>query len=313
MTGLSTHKLSYLFHTLFRLYVIGVLTATLWILLVVPTLIISLMSSIDKVRSGNTSFAPGCNYSVALLWLVILVHLVVVVFVVFWFSKGCYKPCKKKRISRAAVSSLCIIVLLYVLTVVGFSVSVLVFVNESSVNEGNGTGSAMDVGSGSDGDGGMVSGSGSGYTVISASGDGGDGVTSASGVTSAGVTGDGGDGVTSGIGGGVTGASGEGSGGCGGIGNGSVGNGDLVFGNLTICNNETTLEDKKENICIEISSESFVLAMVFPILLIILLAAVSCSVGCECSHRGFCYRRTIYDPTVTVFENETSLQRDYRE
>ena len=304
---------------------IGVLTATLWILLVVPTSIISLMSSIDKVRSGNTSFAPGCNYSVALLWLVILVHLVVVAFVVFWFSKGCYKPCKKKRMNRAAVSSLCIIILLYVLTVVGFSVSVLVFVNESSVagttNEGNGS-SGMDVGSSSDGDGGMVSGSGSGYTVISASGDGGDGVTSASGdgvtsasgVTSAGVTGDGGDGVTSGIGGGVTGASGKGSGGCGGIGNGSIGysgNGDLAFGNLTICNNETTLEDKKENICVEISSESFVLAMVFPILLIILLAAVSCSVGCECSHRGFCYRRTIYDPTVTVFENETSLQRDY--
>ena len=343
---------------------IGVLTATLWVFLVVPTLIISLMNSINKVSGGKASFAPGCDYSVALLWLVILVHLVVVAFMVFWFSKGCCKPCKRKRMSRAAVSSLCVIMLLYAATVAGFSASVLVFTNESSADDVRNA-TDMGVGSGADGggSGGMVSGNGSGYSVINASGDGatsnssdgvtsassdgvasasGDSVTSASGdsVTSANgdvvtsASGDGltsagnngvtsgsgdyvasgiGDDATSGIGDGVTSASEESkgdNGGCGAIEDGSAGfseNGELVHENLTKCTNETTLDQKKAGVCVAVSSEAFVLAVVFPSLLIVLLAAVLCSIVCECSHRGFCYQRTLYDPTVTVFENETSL------
>lgn len=167
--------------------------------------------------------------------------------------------------NRAAVSSLCVITLLYAMSVIGFSVSVLALVNESKsdsdIQRNNTNGTSVDLESGS-GDIGSASGSGE-------------------------------------------------------VGLGEIddvsGSGDLQPGNLINRSvNETsnkTLDNERatQTACVEISSESFILAVVFLSLLFIFLAAVLFSLGYECSHNGFCYQRSIYDPTVTVFENETSF------
>lgn len=230
-------------------------------------MVISLLSSIHQVSRGNASFAPSCDsYSVGLLWLVLLAHLVVIPFMVFWVSKGCSKSCRGKKINRATSSSLCLLLLLYAVIIMGFSVSVLAYVNETSSESDSKVGNSTLEMSGS---GGNMSG---------------DGVMG-------GVSGEKGAGV---------GESGE----CGEEGSGS-GSGAR---NTTACNNSSTnVTPSKEKHCVEVTSEKFILSVVFLGLLLILVMAVSCLLGYECSHNGFCYTRSFYDPTVTVFENETSF------
>ena len=245
------------------------------------------------MRNESASFAPSCDYSVALLWLVILVHIIVAVCSMVWFGRCC-KPCKKKRMSRAALSILCVIALLYAMVVIGFAVSVFPFVNQSSDSDSQSdTGDTM---------GPQSSGSGSG-SGVSASGSG-DNVASAEGVSGEGGSGEGGSGE-----------GGCGEGGSGEIGSGGSGSGDIGLENGSICDksmNETnnrTLDNEiaEETICIEISSEPFILALVFLGLLCVFVVAMLCIVSYECSRNGFCYRKTQYDPTVTVIENESSV------
>lgn len=72
------------------------------------------------------------------------------------------------------------------------------------------------------------------------------------------------------------------------------------------CSNKPS-DNTEQAACFEIQSQPFILSMAFLGLLLVFVAAVLCSLGYEYSHSGFCYQKTTYDPTVTVFEKETSF------
>ena len=111
-----------------------------------------------------------------------------------------------------------------------------------------------------------------------------------------------GSGEPSGMGGGGRGSGGE----C--EGEMASGSGDMGSGNMTTCNNQSSeVQPKREEDCVEFLSESFILAVVFFGLLVIFVSAILCLLSYECSYNGFCYKREFYDPTVIVFENETSF------
>ena len=236
----------------------GFLMGLLWILFVVAVAVVSIMSGVHKLRQGGASIAPNCgDYSIALLLVVVLAHLVVATFLLFWLCKGACKCCRGRGMNRATVSSLFLLIVIYVFIVAGFSASVLVFVNDSRsvAVAGNST---SDIGM-------SVSGSGSGMVDVSGGGGGGEDCEGDM-------------------------ASGSGS------------------GNMSACDNRSTeVQPRREEHCIELMSEQFLLAVVFVGLLVIFIFAISCLLRYECSHNGFCYKREFYDPTVTVFDNETSF------
>ena len=76
--------------------------------------------------------------------------------------------------------------------------------------------------------------------------------------------------------------------------------GEMRFENVTTRNNGSV---KVEKACVE-SSKAFILAVAFLGLLVVFIVGVSCLLGYECNHNGFCYQKSFYDPTVTVIENE---------
>lgn len=212
-------------------------------ILVLSTSIITLITSIDTVKDGSLSFAPNCSNSAFLLWIVVLASLVVMVYLVFWLSRGCCKVFKKRSMNRAAVSSLCVITLIYAVLVIGLSTSIIVNVSQSDSNDDT---SSSDMGS----------------TWYS------------------------------------------------GCGNGSGGSGIGVSGSGNCSMIETTNKisrNTKKEACFEIQSQPFILFMAFLVLLLVFVTAVLCSLGYEFSHNGFCYKKATYDPTVTVFEKETSF------
>ena len=256
-----------------RLCLTGPLAASLWFLLAIPTITIVVLNSVQKVNELNGSFVANCDYSVELLLLVLAVHIVVGVFLIFWFSRCC-KRCNKKTVKRASAAMLCIVVLLYTVAVAGFAASIIPYVNDVRQNSSpaiNGSRNNIN-GSGDGVMGGSGSGSGSGTIEYSGSGGGG---------------------------GGSGGGSGSGSGM-----NGSIESGSGL--NDSFPSNHTTNEIS-EHICIEFSSEAFLFVVVFFALLCVFIVAVSCVFCYECSHYGFCYQRVHYDPTVIVIENETAF------
>lgn len=267
-----------------------------------------LIDSVNKLRNRDASLIPTCDYSIALLWLVVLAQIAAAVCLVFWFSRCC-KCSKKKRVGRAMVAVLSVVVTLYAVVVFGFALSVFPFVNdlrdaESQSDAGimkptnnTGSGDGSGITSGSSGDGG---------------GDSGDGGSDGSG--DHGDSGDGGGGSESGGGG----LSGSGVGGD--VSGGTISDG----GNMTrISNfksesglsnvtnspmNESTVPDTQEReVCIEALSEPFIISLTFLLLLFIFFAAMSCMFSYECCHNGICHQSAHYDPTVLVFENETSF------
>jgi hypothetical protein len=247
--------------------VVGLLAGLLWILFVGAVVVVSVLSGVQKLHRGDASIAPSCGeYSIALLLAIIVVHLVMATFFLFWICKGTHKSCRGRRMNRATLSSLFLLIFIYVFVVAGFSASVLVFVNDSrSVAVGSSNSSLVDMG---------VSGNGSGSGMV-----------------------------------GAVDRSGGGEGGgedCeGDMGSGS---GDFGSGNTTVCGNRSAeVQPRREEKCVELMSEQFLLAVVFLGLLLIFIFAISCLLHYECSHNGFCYQREFYDPTVTVFENETSF------
>ena len=313
MKDLCMHSRIYIKHlteqyliicTFLRLFLAGFVTAILWLLLVIPASIIVLIDSANKVRSRNASLIPTCDYSIALLWLVVLVQTAAAVCLVFWFSRCC-KCTRKKRVGRAAITVLCVVVILYTVVVFGFGLSVFPFVNdlrdvESQSDAGmkptNGTGSG-------DGNGTTSGGSGGGDSGDGGSGESGD----------RGDSGDGGGGSESGEGGGGSGVGGVGSGDASSEGRNMTNINNLESGSglSNVTNgpmNESTVPDTQEReVCIEFSSKPFILSLTFLLLLFIFIAAASCMFAYECSHNGVCHRSAHYDPTVLVFENETSF------
>lgn len=217
-------------------------------ILVLSTSIIALITSIDTVKDGNISFAPDCSNSAFVLWVIVLASLVVMIYLVFWLSRGFCKVFKKRSMNRAAVSSLCVITLIYAVVIIGFSTSILVNVAQSDSNNDT---SSSDMGS-------------TWYSGCD--------ITNASGI-------------------------------------GSDGGGTGESGSLN-CSIETankTSGNTKQAACFEIQSQPFILSVAFLVLLLVFVTAVLCSLGYEFSHNGFCYKKATYDPTVTVFEKETSF------
>lgn len=214
-------------------------------ILVLSTSIIALITSIDTVKDGNISFAPNCSNSAFVLWVVVLASLVVMIYLVFWLSRGCCKVFKKRSMNRAAVSSLCVITLIYAVVVIGFSTSILVNVSQSDSNNDT---SSSDMGSTWY----------SGCDIANASG----------------------------------------------IGGGTGESGSL---NCSIETANKTSGNTKQADCFEIQSQPFILSVAFLVLLLVFVTAVLCSLGYEFSHNGFCYKKATYDPTVTVFQKETSF------
>ena len=237
----------------------GFLAGSLWLLFVPPVVVLSVMSGLRRLSSGDASFAPSCgDYSIALLLVVLVAHVVMAVFLLLWFCRGSCKGCRGKRMNRATLSSLCLLTLIYAIIVVGFSVSVLAFVNQSRDVTVNETSNSSMVMSG----GGMVSEVGGG---------------SGSGAECQGEMGS--------------------------------GMGDLGSGNMTTCKNSTSEPQEKAK-CIKLLSDTFIFVAVFFGMLVIFVSAILCLFCFECSHNGCCYRREFYDPTVIVFENETTFNAD---
>lgn len=229
----------------------------LWIFFALAVVVVSVLSGVQVLRRGDASIAPNCDeYSIALLLAVVVAHLVMAAFLILWLCKGAFKCCRKKRVNRATLSSLCLLFLIYAFIVAGFSVSVLVFANQTRSVSDFRNSSLVDMGmSGNDSVGG-VSGSGEDCDGDMASG-----------------------------------------------------SGDMGSGNVT-CNNQSVVQPRKEENCVHLESQPFILVVVFLGLLLIFIAAISCLLCYECSHNGFCYQREFYDPTVTVFENETTFSAE---
>ena len=238
----------------------GFLTASLWFFFVVAIIIISLLSFIQKVSNEDGTTSPQCgDYSLILLWIVIVVHIIVLVYLAFWLVRGSCKRYRGKKTNRALLIILFLLTILYALTVFGFSASVFAFVNESrSIDSDNG---------------GIDASGSSGFNNM----------TNATNANGMGIE------------------SGEGSSDCDENMASGIGSEDTKFGNQTTCN--VTAEELVQ--CVQVSSESFTLAVAFIGLLLIFIASLSCFLGYECSHNRFCYKRPIYDPTVTVFQKET--------
>ena len=79
----------------------------------------------------RASLVPSCHYSVPLLFVVILTHMLAAAFVVYWFSKCC-KCARTKKASRVATSMTAVTAVVYAIVMVSFAVSVFVFVNKTS-------------------------------------------------------------------------------------------------------------------------------------------------------------------------------------
>ena len=293
-------------HAHCRLYVTGFFTASLWILLTLALVVVSLLSSIGQVSiGGGALFTLQCDdYSPGLLWAVIVVHLVLLAYLVFWLGRG--KACRGKKTNCAAASILFLLTILYGASIVGFSSSVLAFVNESRSTDdgagdhpGNSSLGNMDMaGSGMNETDGGVTGTDSNVsdkvddnmngtvmngTVVNGSGDMMNETTGTNNGTN--VTVGGGDCERDMMSG--------------------SGNGGTEF-NQTTCN-DTAMDVEDLLPCVSDSSELFVLAGIFIGLLIMFMAALSCLLGNECSYNECCYQREFYDPTVTVMQNETKF------
>ena len=214
------------------------------------------MRGLRKLSSGDGSIVPSCgDYSTALLLVVLVAHVVMAVFFVFWFCRKTCKRCRGNRMNRATLSSLCLLTVLYAFIIASFSVSVLLFVNQtrnvSMADSGNSS---------------ITDSSGNGTEMLSGMG------------------------------------WGSGSGDC-----NDMGPGDMGSGNMTTCNNTSMPATQRKENCVQLLSESFILVAVFVGMLMIFLSSIMCLFCYECSHNGCCYTRVFYDPTVVVFENESTF------
>ena len=253
---------------------------SMWFLLVIPSSIIVLMESVNKVRSRNASLVPGCDYSVVLLWSVILMQVGVAFCLLAWYSR-CHKCTLKKRFGRSVLTILCIWTVLVILVSIGFGVSVFWFTNRltdveqaengtSLIGSGSGTGGSNNVEVGSSAS------SGNGRHLSGFGGGGGSGSMWNSSHDKNEE------------------ANGSGS----------------VFQNVTEGNETnpgTGTDDVRENkVCIEVLSKPFIIALAFILLLLVFSAAITCIFAYEYSRNGICYRRTHYNPDVQVlvFEND---------
>lgn len=266
-----------------------------------------LIDSVNKLRNRDASLIPTCDYSIALLWLVVLAQIAAAVCLVFWFSRCC-KCSKKKRVGRAVVAVLSVVVTLYAVVVLGFALSVFPFVNDLRDAESQSDAGIMKPTNDTE------SGDGSGITGGSSGGGGDSGDGGSDGSGDHGDSGDGGGGSESG-GGGLSGSGvgGSGSGGASSDGGNMtrISNFKSESGLSNVTNspmNESTVPDTQEReVCIEVSSKPFIISLTFLLLLFIFIAAMSCMFSYECSHNGICHQSAHYDPTVLVFENETSF------
>ena len=254
---------------------------SMWLVLVIPISIIVLMESVSKVRSHNVSLVPGCDYSVTLLWwLVILVQVGVAVCLLAWYSR-CHKCIPRKRYGRGVLTILCILTVIYILVSIGFGVSVFWFTNRLTDMEQAENGTSL-----------IASGSGaSGYSDMEVNSS----INSGSGRDLSGYGGGGGSGS-------MWNSSNDK--------NEEASRSGSAFQNVTE-GNETSLgtgtDDMRETeVCTEVLSKPFIIALAFILQLLVFIVAVTCILAYEYSYNGICYRRTRYNPDVQVlvFEND---------
>lgn len=107
--------------------------AVVWALLVIPLSIGALLNALQKIEQGRAPLVPSCDYSVPLLIVVLLIQLVAGAFVVYWFTKCC-KCARTSKAGRVATILSIIVAVLYAVIIIGFAVSVFVFVNTTNAD-----------------------------------------------------------------------------------------------------------------------------------------------------------------------------------
>ncbi|CAI8048026.1 hypothetical protein GBAR_LOCUS26534 [Geodia barretti] len=110
---------------------LSILAAVLWMLLVVPLSAAALLDALKEVEADRAPLVPSCHYSVPLLLVVLLTHVLAAAFIVYWFSKCC-KCARTKKASRLATQMTAIIATVYTVVIISFAVSVFLFVNKAT-------------------------------------------------------------------------------------------------------------------------------------------------------------------------------------
>ena len=103
-------------------------------MLAVPLSIAALLNALEKTEQDKAPLIPSCDYSVPLLFVVLLIQALAAIFVVYWFSKCC-KCARTRKASRVATGLTLVMTVVYSIVIISFAVSVFVFVNKSAKDD----------------------------------------------------------------------------------------------------------------------------------------------------------------------------------